>query len=156
MPGRLRKEIRQRKPFATAEVEAFLNLQRTADALGRSLAEVLKPAGVSPPQYNILRILRGARPAGCACRELGERMVTRDPDITRLLDRLEARGLVMRARGQKDRRVVTTRITEKGLELLKGLDGPILGMHRKLLGHLGGRRLRSLIELLEVARTRAG
>jgi DNA-binding MarR family transcriptional regulator len=156
MPGRLRAEIKQGKPFAAAELEAFLNLQRTADALGRRLAEVLKPAGLSGPQYNILRILRGAEPGGLACREICGRMVTRDPDMTRLLDRLEARGLVMRARGQKDRRVVTTRITEKGSELLKGLDAPILEMHRKLLGHLGDRRLRSLIELLEVARERAG
>ncbi len=156
MAGRLQGEIKQRKPFASAELEAFLNLQRTADALARGLAEVLKPAGLSGPQYNILRILRGAEPGGLACREICGRMVTRDPDMTRLLDRLEARGLVMRARGQKDRRVVTTRITDKGLELLKGLDTPILEMHRKLLGHLGDQRLRSLIELLEVARERAG
>jgi DNA-binding MarR family transcriptional regulator len=150
--GKLQAEIKQKKPFDCVEAEAFLNLQRTADLLARGLAEVLKTTGLSPPQYNILRILRGAGPAGCACRELGERMVTRDPDITRLLDRLESAGFVTRTREQKDRRVVTTRITEKGLRLLGGLDAPILEMHRKLLGHLGDRRLRSLIELLEVAR----
>ena len=152
MSGRLRTEIKQNKPFGSPEVEAFLNIQRTAGALGRGLAEVLKPAGLSEPQYNILRILRGTGTAGCACREIGERMVTRDPDITRLLDRLESAGLVARAREQKDRRVVTTRITEKGLELLKSLDAPIVEIHRKLLGHLGERRLHSLIELLEAAR----
>ena len=155
MAGRLQAEIKQKKPFARAEVEAFLNLQRTADALARGLAEALKPAGLSGPQYNILRILRGAGPAGCACRELGERMVTQDPDITRLLDRLEARGLVARARGREDRRVVVTRIAEKGLRVLADLDAPLMNLHRRLLGHLGDRRLRALIELLEVAREKA-
>jgi len=155
MAGRLRSEIRRSKPFAGAELEAFLNLQRTADALARGLAEALKPAGLSGPQYNILRILRGAGAGGCVCRELGERMVTRDPDITRLLDRLEARDLVARERGREDRRVVKTRVTEKGLRLLESLDAPVADLHRRLLGHLGARRLRALIELLEVARERA-
>ncbi len=155
MAGRLQAEIKQTKPFASAELEAFLNLQRTADALARGLAEVLKPAGLSGPQYNILRILRGTSPAGCACRELGERMVTRDPDITRLLDRLEARGLVARERGREDRRVVKTCITEKGLRVLAELDAPIMALHRRLLGHLGERRLRTLIRLLEAARQKA-
>ncbi len=97
MAGRLQTEIKQRKPFAGTEVEAFLNLQRTADALARALAEVLKPAGLSGPQYNILRILRGAGPGGLACREICQRMVTRDPDMTRLLDRLEAGRQIERA-----------------------------------------------------------
>ncbi len=152
MAGRLQAEIKQKKPFAGAEVEAFLNIQRTSDALARGLAGVLKPAGLSGPQYNILRILRGASAAGCACRDLGERMVTRDPDITRLLDRLEARGLVARERGREDRRVVKTCITEKGLRVLEELDAPILALHARLLGHLGERRLRALIDLLEAAR----
>ncbi|HYA45069.1 MAG TPA: MarR family transcriptional regulator [Acidimicrobiales bacterium] len=155
MGGRLRSEIKRKGPFAGAELEAFLNLQRTADALARGLAEALKPAGLSGPQYNILRILRGAGAGGCVCRELGERMVTRDPDITRLLDRLEARDLVARERGREDRRVVKTRVTEKGLRLLESLDAPVADLHRRLLGHLGARRLRALIELLEVARERA-
>ena len=155
MAGRLRSEIKRKKPFAGAELEAFLSLQRTADALTRGLAEALKPAALSGPQYNILRILRGAGAGGCVCRELGERMVTRDPDITRLLDRLEARDLVARERGREDRRVVKTRITEKGLHLLESLEAPMADLHRRLLGHLGARRLRALIELLEVARERA-
>src|SRR5919108_1101542 len=106
MARRLRMEIHQTKPFASLEEEAFLNLQRTADALLHGLEAALKPAGLSPSQYNVLRILRGAEAEGLACREVGERMVTRDPDITRLLDRLEARGLVMRARDREDRRVI--------------------------------------------------
>lgn len=155
MARRLRTEIKQKKPFASMEGEAFLNLQRTADTLRRGLAEVLKPAGLSPSQYNILRILRGAGGTGCACRELGERMVTRDPDVTRLLDRLEAQGLITRERGREDRRVVRTCVTEKGLRILRDLDAPIMHLHHRLLGHLGNRRLRALIELLEVAGERS-
>lgn len=137
-----------------AEVEAFLNLQRTADALLRGIEAVLKPFGLSPTQYNVLRILRGAGPEGLACRHIGDRMLTRDPDITRLLDRLEARKLVSRTREQKDRRVLTTRVTEAGLEILKQLDAPIAQAHRKQLGHLGEARLRTLSSLLELARSR--
>ena len=156
MTGRLRAEIKQRKPFQTLQQEAFLNLQRTADALMRAVAEVLKPAGLSPAQYNVLRILRGAGPEGLACREVGERMVTRDPDITRLLDRLEERGLVGRSREREDRRVITTRITGEGLRILKRLDGPVARVQERQLAHLGARRLRALIALLVVARERAG
>jgi len=155
MTGRARREIRQRKPFRRIEDEAFVNLQRTADALLQGVAAALKPVGLSPAQYNVLRILRGAGPDGLACRQIGERMITRDPDITRLLDRLEVRGLVTRNRDRADRRVITTRITEKGLRLLKDLDGPIEHLHVEQLGHLGDQRLRSLIELLEVARAKA-
>ncbi len=155
MPGRNRKEIKQRKPFRRIEDEAFVTLQRTADALMQGVAAALKPVGLSPTQYNVLRILRGAGPGGLACREIGERMITRDPDITRLLDRLEDRGLVNRNRDRADRRVITTRITEKGLRILKDLEGPIEQLHVEQLGHLGVQRLRSLIDLLEVARAKA-
>lgn len=155
MTGRARREIRQRKPFRRIEDEAFVNLQRTADALLQGVAAALKPVGLSPAQYNVLRILRGAGPDGLACRQIGERMITRDPDITRLLDRLEDRDLVSRTRDRADRRVMATRITKKGLRLLKDLDGPIEHLHVEQLGHLGDQRLRSLIELLEVARAKA-
>ena len=156
MTGRLQREIKQRRSFESLEQEALLNLQRTADALLRGVAEVLKPTGLSPAQYNVLRILRGAGPGGLSCREVAARMVTRDPDITRLLDRLGERGLVTRSREREDRRVITTRITEAGLRLLKTLDGPIAAVDQRLLGHLGRRRVRALISLLEVARERAG
>jgi DNA-binding MarR family transcriptional regulator len=152
MAGRLQAEIKQRKPFRTLEQEAFLNLLRTTDALLRGQAKVLKSAGLSHPQYNVLRILRGAGPDGLACREVCERMITRDPDVTRLLDRLEVRGLIARERNKKDRRVVMVRITQGGLRLLRRLDGPIVHLHTQHLGHLGTKRLQALVELLELAR----
>ncbi|MBI3670357.1 MAG: MarR family transcriptional regulator [Acidobacteria bacterium] len=125
---------------------------RTTDALLREVEETLKPAGLSHTQYNVLRILRGAGPQGLACREIGERMLTRDPDITRLLDRLEAHGLVTRQRERTDRRVVNTRITPQGLRILEKLDEPIAELHRRQLRHLRAPRLQSLVRLLEQAR----
>ena len=106
-----KEEIPKGKPSRSLGEEAFLNLQRTADAFMRGFEETLRPFGLTQTQYNVLRILRGARPHGLPCRELGERMITRDPDVTRLLDRLETRGLVARSRDAKDRRVIFTRIT---------------------------------------------
>jgi MarR family transcriptional regulator, organic hydroperoxide resistance regulator len=152
----LQEEIRQQKPFVSLEQEAVLNVLRTADVLQQRLAAALKPFKLSHSQYNVLRILRGAGPKGLACREISERMITRDPDITRLLDRLEARGLLTRARDQKDRRVVMARITSEGQRLLEVLDRPIVEVDRQLLQHLGEQRLRALIELLELARDRGG
>jgi DNA-binding MarR family transcriptional regulator len=149
---RLRRELKQTKPFKSAEEEVFLQVERTADALQRNVAEVLRPSGLSGPQYNVLRILRGAGADGLACRDIGERMVTRDPDLTRLLDRLEKRGLIRRARDHRDRRVVVTRITDDGLELLAGIDQPLAKAQRAALGHLGATRLKRLADLLEAAR----
>ena len=156
MVGRLQAELKQKRPFRLREEEAFVSIQRTADALLQGVAEVLKTAGVSPTQYNVLRILRGSEPHGLACREIGERMVTRDPDVTRLLDRLEERGLVGRARDRDDRRVITTRITGDGLRLLEQLEKPIAETHARQLGHLGEARLHALIDLLEQARGAPG
>lgn len=156
MSGRVRDEIKQRKPFRLPEEEAFVTLQRTADALMQGLAVVLKPAGLSPTQYNVLRILRGAGAEGLPCGEIASRMVTRDPDITRLLDRLETRGLVSRSREKRDRRVITTRITPEGLGLLAELDDPVLDVHRRQLGHLGARKIAILGELLDAAREPSG
>jgi DNA-binding MarR family transcriptional regulator len=152
MTSSVQREIRQRKPFRRLEDEAFVNLLRTGDALMQGVAATLKPTGLSPTQYNVLRILRGAEPDGLACREIGERMITRDPDITRLLDRLEERGLVTRSRDTADRRVIVTRITRKGLRILLPLDGPIQALHVRQLGHLGAERLTALIALLEGVR----
>jgi len=156
MTGRIRKEMRQKKPFRRVEDEAFVNLLRTVDALMQGVATTLKPSGLSPAQYNVLRVLRGAGPDGLACREIGERMIAKDPDITRLLDRLEERDLISRSRDRADRRVITTRITDKGMRILKELDKPIEELHVKQLGHLGEQRLRSLVDLLEAARARTG
>ena len=116
------------------------------------MVEVLKPSGLTPTQYNVLRILRGAGSVGLACGEIAERMVTKDSDITRLLDRLENQELVRRSRDEKDRRIVMTFITPEGLHTLKELDTPIVELHRRQLGHLGERRLKQLSELLESAR----
>lgn len=152
MPGRLLSELKQTKPFATLETEAILNLQKTMDVIGQHLEALLKPHNISGTQYNVLRILRGAGTDGLKCSEIGERMVTHDPDITRLLDRVEKHGLISRAREEKDRRVVRTRITRAGLELLERMDKPVEEGARRVLGHLGHDRLTQLIGLLEAAR----
>src|SRR5215213_3270860 len=114
----------------------MLNLARTADVLQRDMAEVMKPWNLSPTQYNVLRILRGAGEP-LACGEVADRMISRDPDMTRLLDRLEKRGLIGRCRGTEDRRVVKTRITPAGLKLLAELDDVVIKAHKAQLGHLG-------------------
>ena len=147
----------ERKPRrgGCPEEAAFLDLLRTTDMLSRPLAQLLKTGDLSATQYNVLRILRGA-PEGLACGEVANRMLTRDPDITRLLDRLEKRGLTSRCREVKDRRMVLTRITQEGLALLARLDLPVQEAHRKQLGHLGGERLRELAELLSACRSRVG
>jgi DNA-binding MarR family transcriptional regulator len=156
MAERLRDEIKQQKPFESLEQEALLSVLRTADVLLQRITAVLKPYNLSHSQYNALRILRGAGPNGLACQEVAERMISRDPDITRLLDRLEGRGLVTRTRDQQDRRVVMARITPEGQRLLEALDLPIAEVCRRPLQHLGEPRLRTLIKLLEQARERDG
>ena len=153
--GTLQRDLKQRRPFASRQEEAYLNLVRTTDLLTREVAAVLKPHQLSEAQYNVLRILRGAGPDGYACSEVGHRLVTRDPDVTRLLDRLEARALIARAREHADRRVVTTRITSNGLALLEKLDGPVRKAVDRMLDHMNGRQLTTLIEMLELARERA-
>jgi DNA-binding MarR family transcriptional regulator len=130
---------------------AYLELLRTADMLSRNLSGLLKTEDLSSTQYNVLRILRGA-PEGLPCGEIGNRMITRDPDITRLLDRLEKRGLISRHRETKDRRMVMARITPDGIKLLSRMDAPVREGHRAQLGHLGRERLKALTGLLQVAR----
>jgi DNA-binding MarR family transcriptional regulator len=152
MVGKHKDDIKQDKPFASLEAEVFLNLMRTADALARSGEAILKPVGLSLTQYNVLRILRGAGEQGLCCRELAERMITRDPDVTRLLDRLEQRGLLARSRDSKDRRIITIRISAAGRRVLKDLDTPVAKHHRKQLSHMCQGDLRKLIELLGAAR----
>jgi len=152
MNGKLKDEIRQNKPFSSAAEEAFLNVQRTSAALNREFEALLKPLGLTSTQYNVLRILRGAGSEGLLCRQVGERMITPDPDITRLLDRMEKRGLISRSRDSRDRRVIFTRITKEGLVLLEKLDRPVNDFHRKRLAHLDKSSIRSLIQLLEAAR----
>src|SRR6266404_7512287 len=145
-----------KKARGTPEEAAFLDLLRTCDLLSRGPAQFLKSEDLSPTQYNVLRILRGAPPAGLPCGEIASRMITRDPDITRLLDRLEKRELISRCRETRDRRMVRSRITPEGLKLLAGLDGAVQAVHRKQLGHLGPARLRALTEILSVSRSQVG
>lgn len=161
MAGKLLKEIHKTKPFDCLQQEVFLNVVRTADHLMRSFDDLLKPFNLSPTQYNVLRILRGHAEntldasvnGGIPCKLIGEEMITRDPDITRLLDRLETRGLITRQRDSRDRRVVSTRITPEGLKLLKELDRPVLELHRRQLAHMSEARLSTLLDLLELARS---
>lgn len=152
MVTKLQKELKQTKPFASLEEEVILNLARTAEHILSRGAEVFKQANLTPTQYNALRILRGAGSDGLTCGEISERMVTKDSDVTRLLDRLERRGLVARERPESNRRVVLTRITDEGLRLLAELDAPVEESHRRLAGHLGRQRLKTLNELLETLR----
>jgi DNA-binding MarR family transcriptional regulator len=143
-----------RAPQADLEARVFVSLMRTADALARAAEALLKPYSLSGTQYNILRILRGAGEKGLACREVACRLISRDPDITRLLDRLESRGLIVRAREAQDRRVVKTRITAEGLRLLGELDKPVQELHRRQLRHLSAKQLSHLLDLLDRARER--
>jgi DNA-binding MarR family transcriptional regulator len=155
MSARLQKEIKQTKPFGSIEEAVILNVARTSEYLGARVAEVLKAADLTPTQYNALRILRGARGEALTCGEIGDRMVTRDSDITRLLDRLERRGLIRRERPASNRRVVLTHITDDGLRVLAELDEPVHERARKVLGHLSRQQLKSLNELLEACRAEA-
>jgi DNA-binding MarR family transcriptional regulator len=148
----LQAELKQKIPFTSREAEAYLSLLRTADALQTQLEARLKEFGLTGTQYNALRILRGARREGLPCREIGERMITHDPDITRLLNRLEDRGFVERTRAKRDRRVIYGKITAAGLKLLREMDGPIEKHGREMLKHVGQANLRQLIDLLELVR----
>jgi DNA-binding MarR family transcriptional regulator len=127
-------------------------LLRTADRLMGLCEAALKPVGITPTQYNVLRILRGVSPQGVACQEIARRMITRDADLTRLLDRLESRGFVLRDRQTDDRRVVHIVITEAGLALLAGLDSTTLKMNQAIFSFLERERLTTLVELLEQVR----
>ena len=156
MAGRLAKEIRQNKPFALLEEEAFLNLARTFEVLQQRVSGALKPYQLTPTQYNVLRILRGAGSEGVTCSQAGERMVNHDPDMTRLLDRLEARKLVERKRSSGDRRIVITRITKTGLALVNSLDEPMKALLKQQAGHVGKEKLQQLIDTLESLRNAPG
>jgi DNA-binding MarR family transcriptional regulator len=155
--SRLKEELKQKAPFSSLEEEVVLSLQRTARLVLDPWALFLRErSNLRPSQYNVLRILRGSHPRGLRCGEIAERTITRDPDVTRLIDHLEKRGLVRRERYSKDRRVVMVGITEAGLSTLAELDDAVAEMPRALLGHLGRERLQRLAELLEAARDGMG
>lgn len=152
MDGKLAKEIFQTKPFSSREEEAYLNLGRTFEFLQARVAGLLKQYELTPVQYNMLRILRGAGSEGITCKQACERMLSPDPDITRLLDRMEARKWLRRERSQEDRRVVMTWITPDGLDLVNRIDQPLADLLRTTMGFIGQIRLRELIETLEALR----
>jgi DNA-binding MarR family transcriptional regulator len=152
MVPKLQSEIRASAPFSSTEEEVSLNILRTAALLEHAVAERLKPYGLTPTQYNVLRILRGAGTEGLCRTEVTERMLTPVPDATRLLDRLEEAGLVARVRNADDRRFVTARITPTGLDRLAEMDAPVQRMHHEFLGHVDDIDLRRLADLLETAR----
>jgi DNA-binding MarR family transcriptional regulator len=142
-----------KKPWAKhspiVEEKAFIAILRAADRLERQVAELFKQFNLTPTQYNALRILRGGGPDGLACTQIGDRMISRDPDITRLLDRLQRRGLISRRREHSDRRVIKTFITPAGLKLLAQMDRPVEQFHLRALGNVKKNNLRGLIDVLE-------
>ncbi len=152
MVGNIQTEIKQGKPL-TPEQEVLLTIQRTADAVQRRVDELFKAHGLSATQYNVLRILRGAGKDGLPCGAIADRMVTRDPDITRLLDRLDKMGFIVRERGQRDRRVVTTKITDQGLRILKQLDKPVTELGLLLVRDLSKAQMDLLVSLLDTVRS---
>ena len=153
MPTSLREELRQAKPFGSIAQEAAISVSRTSALLDHAIAEFLKSREITVTQYNVLRILRGAGTDGLCRAEVMERMIAKVPDATRLLDRLEESGLIVRSRGTADRRFVTTRITDAGLVLLDELDAPMLDLHHAHFALLNEADVRTLIDLL--ARVRA-
>jgi DNA-binding MarR family transcriptional regulator len=150
MTGVVAHALKQQKPFSSPEQEILLGLRMAAARVVEPWARFLKTtAQLTTHQYNVLRILRGSHPTRLACSDIAERMIERDPDITRLVDRLEGRRLVKRSRSRQDRRVVEVGITDKGLVLVRGLDAHVQRMPKALLGHLSVERLGQLRNLLE-------
>jgi len=154
MRNALQAELKQNKPFKSLQEEAMLSITRTAAVLEHGVAQALRPHEITPTQYNVLRILRGAGAEGLCRQEVGERLVRRVPDVTRLLDRMEDGGLIARRRGKEDRRYVATYITPKGLDLLAAIDREICEIHNRQIGHVDARSLRLLIEVLTKVRAR--
>lgn len=149
--GILQRELKKKRPFEAPEQEALLNLLRTSDQLQIRFARLFRPYGLTPSQYNVLRILRGeGEPLPIL--EIAERTITVVPGITGLIDRLEEAGLVERRRCPSDRRVIHVAIMPAGRKLLARLDEPLVTLHRQVLGHLSASELKQLIRLLEKAR----
>jgi MarR family transcriptional regulator, organic hydroperoxide resistance regulator len=144
-------EILQTKAFATMEEELLVSLLRTTDVLQDRFEQMFRPFNISMTQYNVLRILRGAEPSGRTCGEIGERMIAREPDVTRLLERMEKATLIKRTRDSADRRVVVTRITSCGLKLLDEME-PKLREIDGLLKPMGERKIETTLKLLDEVR----
>jgi len=146
----LARALKQRKPFASPEEEIVLSVRHLATRIMEPWGRYLKTtAQLSLSQYNVLRILRGAHPTRLPSSDISERMIARDPDVTRLVDRLAERELVYRVRHQTDRRVVEVGITDDGLELLATLDPAVKAFPKAMLSRVGARQLDQLNELLQ-------
>jgi len=139
----------QKRAAPSLESRGFVALLFAADRLSQQAEQLMKRHSLTGTQYNVLRILRGAEPDGLPCKGIGDRMICHDPDMTRLLDRMEKRGLITRARQTDDRRVVKTRISAQGLEILRKLDGPVEELHRRQFRNIAVTRLKSLVAALE-------
>lgn len=146
------RELKQKKPFASPTQEAAVSLMRTADLVRRSVSAVVEPHGITPQQYNVLRILRGAGEQGLPTLEIAQRMIEQTPGITRLIDRLETKELVLRERCPTDRRQVFCRITNDGLALLARLEAPIALAEQQALSVLSPKQIEQLVSLLDLAR----
>jgi len=152
MGRRLREELKQTKPFASVEEEVVVEIQRTAQVVMRWCVEALKPSGLTPQQFNVLRILRGSSPNSLSASQICERMVTYDPDLTRLLDRLEAAGMIRKERDAADRRVVNVHVTAAGRETVERATVAARARIAEALGGIGAKRLGELADLLELVR----
>jgi DNA-binding MarR family transcriptional regulator len=152
MVSKLQEEIKQTRPFANLEEEALLNIRRTSDRLQHHTQQIFKPHGITPTQYNVLRILRGAGDGGLRCSDIGDRLVSSDPDITRLLGRLQKQKLIRRKRNPKDKRVIYATITAEGLRLLKETDPVVNDSIKQMLKHMNREKLTALVSLLEEVR----
>ena len=148
--------LEQARSFSSPQEEALLTLMRSADQMQRAMHQRLKPAGLTPTQFNVLRILRGARPAGLTCSAIGSRMITTEPDITRLLGRLKKQKLLCQQRDTQDRRVVWNHISESGLESLASIDQLVEEAPRDLLKELTGTEVQELTRLLKKIQCSAG
>lgn len=153
MPSRLESELKQSRAFTRRSEEAMVSIMRTAAVLDHAIQDALKEFGITPTQYNVLRILRGAGKEGLCGREVGERLVSRVPDVSRLLDRMEEQGLMSRERDRDDRRHVTARATAKGLRILVQAEPTLEGLERRFFGLLGAGELKDLMDTLDAVRT---
>jgi DNA-binding MarR family transcriptional regulator len=152
MPSTLRQELKQNKPFISLEQEALLSVVRTSAELMDRFELFLRPHGITATQYNVLRILRGAEPEGLCRNELRDRMLTRMPDVTRLLDRMEEAGLVERTRDTDDRRMVTSRITPKARQILATLDPLVAENEKHFFSGISRDQIQTLIDVLDAVR----
>jgi len=148
----LKDEIKQGKPFPSKGAEAMLSILRTATILEHEQNEALKPYGVTSTQYNVLRILRGAGENGLCGREIGERLISKVPDVSRLLDRMDEVGLLTRERDPEDRRHVTARISTKGRKVLTDATPALRAVEQKRFRNVGSDVAASLISGLEAIR----